>query len=720
MQTNVLTPMQIFNLPQHLVVPLFQRPYVWDQDEQWRPLWQDVRRLAELGALDPYSGATHFLGAVVLQAQDVGAGRLSEWNVIDGQQRLTTLQLLMDATAAVLDERGHDNLADQLESFTHNPPTFVRSPDDRLKIRHTNKDRAAFDEVMNSEPPVDHGQLDHASSRIARAHAYFVGEVQAWLDEASPDTTRRAAALTDVLQQRLQLVVINLTSTENSQEIFETLNARGTPLTAADLVKNFVFQKLDAEGADTRRVYAEDWPFERDFWEKELSVGRYLLSRSSLFLNQWLTSRVGEEVSTKSTFTLFKHYVEHSAGQPMSELLATIRRQADQYEAWTVHAAEPDRDLSPVELAVYRMRASGIEVLKPLLIWLHEPGRDVPQPVANRVVTLVESWVMRRQLLRLSTADLGRVVADIIRVNRATAPQDLPASIENYLTGLRVTSTYWPGDREIHAALLAEQAYRRYPRSRLRMFLETAEDHLRSVHHAGRVSRRGYPIEHLLPQKWQAHWPVADLEHELDRSAHVHRLGNLTLLTESLNSAVSNGPWLGARGKRAKLEKYDVLLMNRHVREVSDDGWDEQRIDERTTTIVDALLATWKVPAGHVGEVTDARTSEQTWVELRHLVAAEMLAPGTILSPRSGTWAGVTAVVTSDGRLDIDGTLLATPSAAGRHVRGGATNGWNFWRLEDGRRLADLRAAYRGDTTADLGAAVASAPDPDEADELAS
>ena len=84
-------------MPQHLVIPLFQRSYVWDEIDQWLPLWQDVRRLAELRLTDSYSSATHFLGAVVVQAQDNQTGNLPARNVIDGQQRLTTLQLLMDA-----------------------------------------------------------------------------------------------------------------------------------------------------------------------------------------------------------------------------------------------------------------------------------------------------------------------------------------------------------------------------------------------------------------------------------------------------------------------------------------------------------------------------------------------------------------------------------------------------------------------------------------------
>src|SRR5204863_5973571 len=106
-----------------------------------------------------------------------------------------------------------------------------------------------------------------------------------------------------------------------------TLNARGTPLTASDLIKNFVFQKIEAEGVDVRRAFAEDWPFEKKFWETEIGVGRYNVTRGSLFLNQWLGSRVGEEISPKSTFSRFKHFVEHETDQRMSELLPVIKRQ---------------------------------------------------------------------------------------------------------------------------------------------------------------------------------------------------------------------------------------------------------------------------------------------------------------------------------------------------------------------------------------------------------
>src|SRR3954454_3466440 len=336
METHVRTPQDVFMQPQHLVVPPFQRPYVWEKEEQWAPLWQDVRRLAELRLGPGAADVRHFLGAIVVQAQDPILGGLPASSIIDGQQRLTTPQLLMDATAAALDAVGQDALAAQLDRLTHNEEIYVSGHDTRLKLRHGNRDRAAFDEVMDAEAPVDHEALSHAAARVVRAHQYFTQAVNEWLQAAADGAAERAQSLTGALTRALQIVAISLTSTENSQEIFETLNARGTPLTAADLIRNFVFQRLAATGADTRAHLAY-WPFETDFWEKEVTVGRYPMQRSSLFFNQWLVSRVGEEVSPRATFTRFKQHVDELGcdGVKVSDLLPVIRRQAERYEAWT-------------------------------------------------------------------------------------------------------------------------------------------------------------------------------------------------------------------------------------------------------------------------------------------------------------------------------------------------------------------------------------------------
>lgn len=691
------TPLELLTLPQHFVIPLFQRSYVWKQDEQWEPLWEDIKRVTELRIAQPHLAPQHFLGAVVLQGQPPRGNRVTTWTVVDGQQRLTTLQLLMDATHSLMAQAGLTRLANQLQSLTHNSADFMPEGASLLKLRHLNDDCPAFDEVMTAEAPIDHLSLDHAESRVAQAHHYFITVVEQWLGDVGTDEfEQRAEALTQVLMDGLTLVTIELLASEDSQEIFETLNARGTPLTAADLVRNFVFQRVEAEGGDAQRVYKEDWPFEKKFWTKEVSVGRYLVSRSSLFLNQWLTAQAGEEISPQSTFTRFKSFVEHASGQNMADLLPLLKQQADQYQSWTEGAARPSGSLSVVEMSIYRMQAGGIELLKPLLIWLHAPARKAPQDVIDQVVSAAESWIVRRQFLRMTTSDLGRIIADIIQANDSAPSNELATRVISHLSRLNVSSTYWPGDDEVRQALSTEPAYRRFSRARLRTFLEAVENEYRAETGQPQVERIGYPIEHVLPQKWQDSWPVGSPEQEMERQERVHRLGNLTLLTTALNSKVSNGPWVS---KRAALLKHNTMKITARLVDRADHSdWDESSIDARTGELIDVLLRVWSVPDGHGGKVVDPQVKAGDWVQLKHLVEGGLIHVGDTLTATHRDFIGREALVGEDRRIHLDGKTFDSPSGAAKHLRGRATNGWYFWSVADGRRLRDVRQEFLGGT----------------------
>ena len=136
------------------------------------------------------------------------------------------------------------------------------------------------------------------------------------------------------------MVVIDLAADENAQEIFETLNARGAQLTAADLIKNFIFQRLLESGADVEDAYERYWKeFEAAFWETEVSVGRLRASRSSIFLNHWLIARRGKEVVAREVFKWFKEYAEHETPAPMVTLLAEVNRAARVYRSFVLSGA---------------------------------------------------------------------------------------------------------------------------------------------------------------------------------------------------------------------------------------------------------------------------------------------------------------------------------------------------------------------------------------------
>jgi Protein of unknown function (DUF1524)/Restriction Enzyme Adenine Methylase Associated/Protein of unknown function DUF262 len=567
-----------------------------------------------------------------------------------------------------------------------------------------------YNEVMAAELPVAYDDLEHSGSRLTQAHAYFSGVIGEWVEAGGEDAVEsRCQQLTHVLTDGMQLVVIQLRTDEDSQEIFETLNARGTPLTAADLIKNFVFQRLALERAQAEKAYQDHWQlFETKFWEVEVSAGRYLTPRSSLFLNQWLIAQTGEEVSPRATFSRFKHYVEHEMTMPMADLLPTLHRQASEYQRWVQRAADPHAQLTTVEMFVYRTQALDSEIVKPILLWLHHPQQSpIPGSAVAQVLAAVESWLVRRTLVRQPSADHGRIVADLIASHRGVDPEHLGPNVTAYLAGQDRASTYWPGDDELRKTLQELPAYKRYKRGRLRMVLEAVEDHARSFTKPGsspagvRVQRGVLHIEHLLPQKWQTNWPVDGLEAEVIRQDHVHVLGNLTLLTGSLNSKVSNGPWLGADGKRAQLDAHDVFLMNRQIQRMSENGWDEMLIDTRTSNLIDAILETWPVPEGHEGNLRDDSANETVWIELKHLVQAGMLSVGTVLTAPSGKDHEVGGVVLPGGRIEVDGKVFGSPSGAARQVRGRAANGWTFWRVPDGRRLEDLRTVFRQGSSGD-------------------
>lgn len=698
MQTDLITPQQIFGMPQHLTVPIYQRPYVWTQEDQWAPLWSDIRRITEHRLENPGKPATHFLGAVVTQDAPTGPVGVQEFHIVDGQQRLTTLQLAIDAAAAAFSARELDAPAARLNFLTHNDGMFVEADEPALKLRHTNRDRAAFDEVMLADTPVDHGALKHRNSLLTQAHEYFTSHIGSWLDVDPENLPFRADALALALQQSLQLVVIRLTIEEDSQEIFETLNARGTPLTAADLIKNFVFQRLKSEGKDTTEAYGR-WPFETKFWEAEISVGRFPTTRSALFLGQWLISRVGKEVSPRSTFARFKFYSEHETDLSMADMLELITAQAAAYQAATERSNDPHANLDRVELHLYRMGVAQVELTKPIVLWLTAPEvRYQPETVA-KVLDAVESWIIRRRLLRLQSGDLGRVAAELIASARGASDDDVLTAVNRHLTRLQSTSTYWPADEELRESLRSVAFYRRFSAPIQRMILQGVEDWYRGYtddrpSKTGiRVHRDKHQVEHLLPRGWRANWPVDDAAAEAERDEHVHRLGNLTLITGSLNASVSNGAWLGEGGKRDEFNRHDVFLMNRDVIVRSGDGWDESHIAARAEDMITAIIATWPVPDGHDGKTVDhsMRLSKAT-ASYAHLVSEGLIDVGATLVCTSEHWPMARGTLLAGGRMLFEGKTYESPAAAAREVRGGRSgNGWYFWRVEGGPLLNDLR-----------------------------
>jgi hypothetical protein len=707
MDTQVRTPQAIFMQPQRLLVPLFQRPYVWNEELQWDPLWKDLERVATRLLANPSSAhPPHFLGAVVLQQFPTPTSDLQQRTIIDGQQRLTTLQLMLDALHAEIAGVGGAMPAARLEPLIANAEAFRRQQEDRFKVWPTNRDRAAFNEVMEATSPIDYLKLKHRSSRMAKAHEFFARQCREWLNaEGLERVQSRAEAIERSARDLLQIVVIDLAATENAQEIFETLNARGAVLTAADLIKNFVFQRLLEQSADIEEAYDEYWAqFETAFWEEEINVGRLRYPRSSVFLNHWLVARTGEEVVAREVFSRFKAYADFQSDHPMADLLKEINRAAAIYRDFTEQAEQLDGPLDRLGMFTYRVTTMESEVIKPVLLALldHKAG-PLPQGEIDATLDVLESWLVRRMLVRATAKSHNKIMAEVVSIVRNAAANRVGQTVREYFASQRSEVAYWPDNDEVRRELEAMPIYRKVSRARLRMVLESIEDHWRGwipgQHSAAgmRIRRRSYAIEHLMPQSWIKYWPLTDGVSETERDADIHRLGNLTLLTQKLNSTVSNGPWLGEGGKAAHLQEKDVILLNsRLLRDYSSKQWDEPGIDARTTQAIDTIVSVWPVPPNHKVHIDRAQAHSAVTVEISDLIGAGFLTAGQVLHSRPGKYAGHTARILSDGRFEVAGEAFASPSQAGIFVRKKNTNGWNFWRLDsNGRRpLKDVRSEY--------------------------
>lgn len=258
-------------------VPVYQRPYVWTREKQWQPLLDDLCDLVdgELAAKNHGrpSPPPHFMGAVVLDAIDTSSNAFEARSVIDGQQRLTTLQIVIGAARHVLGEQGLVEPARVLGKLIHNDPDLVSAADDSFKVMPTNANRAAYRLMMGTGGP-ELSAPDDPGNEIQEAFLFFVEGLSSWMgrEGLEPETLQtRALALRDALRQKVKLVLIDLEPGDDPQVIFETLNDRGTPLLKIELVKNFVFQRASREKLSLKDLNDTKWSrFDEDgYWRTE-------------------------------------------------------------------------------------------------------------------------------------------------------------------------------------------------------------------------------------------------------------------------------------------------------------------------------------------------------------------------------------------------------------------------------------------------------------------
>lgn len=608
MEADTKALKKIMTVEGRYVIPTFQRDYEWTREGQWELLFEDLDSVAgRLGAARVEAEATgssqaraersvapHFLGAVVCDQLPSPTGGLTLSAVIDGQQRLTTLQLLVRGVLDVLQETGSGR-ARQVKRLLENPEDVIDHPHERYKLWPRRKDRDVWPVAMSDEVPA-YGTEDHL---YLQARRFFADSVRnSLVDDQGRD---RIDDFVDALLDLFKLVVIDLDDNDDAQVIFEVLNGRQTPLSASDLVKNLLFLRGElADEQELEELYDAYWAeFDEPWWKKQIGVGHAARARRDVLLSVWLTAVSGTEANVGRLYGEVRQFLA-GGDYKTKDILIELSEYRQAYKAiygaldpGSLRLAQSYRNLVTLKL----------QTAVPLLAWLRTlPADRLSVADHERAAGAVESWVLRRMILGANTRGYNAAFLGVLKSAQAAARTPEANIADAVVAALAAgpNSLAWPSDDEITSAFTQDRFYGRFTQERIRLILGAIDAQMRVNNPKTEPAVFDYAqlqIEHLMPKRWEPHWPLPagvgedPAQRELatsERSAAVDHIGNLTLVTSAFNQGVSN---LGWEQKRPELATQSALQLNLPI--AATEHWDEETITARGEALADIACRIW-------------------------------------------------------------------------------------------------------------------------------
>lgn len=553
-----------------LEIPFFQRAYVWGE-AQWERLLEDVEAVSRTRI--PY-----FMGSVILKqkltdtASAVGDVRI----VIDGQQRLTTLSILLK----VLCLKNH-----RLDKFNRR----FRLDNERIAIQHNHNDMEAYNAVMELEEiqPIDR------KGNIIGAYQYFVD----YLDPSKVDF--------DMICQYILFVGIDLNADEDEQQIFDTINSLGVRLTTAELLKNYFFGREDIED------YTKYWRdiFEgneetKDYWDREITTGRMKRTFIDLFFFSFLQIKLQDHAlnvnaedkvafsRVEKLFDSYKRFIKVYCGDDKRSILKEIRVYAEVFRR-TFDAGIIDDEL-PETAGKERLNAIifalDTTTLIPYVMFVEHNAADAA--AKNELYGYLESYIMRRLVTRTSTKNYNQLFADRLILNRVLSKQELI----DYLGGQDDKTNRMPSDEDVRLAFNEAVLTNKYAAGTLYLIESKIRDRRR--HSTQLLGLSKYSLEHMMPKKWRNHWAApGDPAAANLRDRKLLTLGNLTIITQALNASIRDADWpakKAGKGDKGGLCKYaDGIETLSHYLDAP--VWDEAAIEKRADDLASKALAVWHV-----------------------------------------------------------------------------------------------------------------------------
>ncbi len=651
----------LFSTPAQYLIPVFQRGYVWTLEKQVAPLWADLEdralRLIEHKELEQQVGAQplkplqkHFLGSLVLTPIASAFGRVTAYEVIDGQQRTTTLHLLMLAFRHAAKQLSGSPVSQMLDGLVRNPGPYTVDSD-HFKVWPTQAGRTEIEALGEAQDcqsicesfPVRQGKnrlvrplmvqsylfLYHACLAYLRGvdladpvapqsektysnalvHAIRNDNVVAETKPELPLMAERAETLFMAMQDLVQLMTLTLEQEDDPQVIFETLNARGEPLLASDLIRNFVFleaARRDQPVADLYQTYWQNFDEQPDnhqgvtanrYWREKERQGRLTSPRIDLFFFHYTVLRRSQETKVAHIFQGFKEWWQTMPRNIDGELAKVV--QASQYFRELI---TPERDGYLAEFSRL-IKALDVSTLTPVYLALRE-RLDKESPELKQALGDLASFITRRAVCGFTTKNYNKIFLRLL--SEITVSTNIAATVRTHLLKLGGDSQRWPTDDDFRDAWMDRKVYEEMRTAKVCAILRALERFSRTPMQETQVVQlqEALTVEHVLPQSWQAsgHYPldgVEDAAVRLNRLRLIQTFGNLTLLTQPLNSSVSNGPFLNYEkdgeslpGKRTGFLG-SLLVMNSYFQNSVITQWGDAEISARGACLFEQAKTLW-------------------------------------------------------------------------------------------------------------------------------
>jgi hypothetical protein len=628
MQANPRSISELFNAQLRYVVPMFQRLYVWQQAPQWETLWEDVVEKSALRVEEKETNP-HYLGALIIEGvRPTSPKEVKRFLVIDGQQRLTTLQLLLCAFRDIARGKEWKSIDKPLSRYLENADSDVMEHPEQevFKLWPTTLNRAIFTSVLQAgssaevakrHPLVYVGRKrkPEPRSNLVEAYLYFAGKIAHWIESTATDSSKSeevvAFALLQALQEDFSVVEIVLSEGDDSQEIFYSLNSQGRPLSQSDLLRSLIFMRAEKEKQNRDQIFDDYWSkFETPFWSEDVRRGGRTYSRLDLGLRFFLMAKSGRMIDARRVNEEYRQWISVRPPRYPSvrEELADFVKHGDIYASYESPQA---RSFQSTDLR--RLLADfEVSTVLPLVMYLEgEAGLDAAQ--LSECLRIVESFIARRVFVDDENREYNLFFVEVVgTLLGKTGTAVAPALRAKLLAGGGGTRR-WPTDQDVIEHAINKPVYDKLKTPALRLILERLELSLRNKKTEKMEVELGLQIEHVMPVRWWTHWSVQgkkipaalgeypsyyadrpehaefkDLVEQIrQRNSTVHMIGNLSLVNGYLNPAGGNA------GFDVKLGEYrnSVLRLNRYFSEFK--SWDENAIAIRSKLLGEAICAIW-------------------------------------------------------------------------------------------------------------------------------